>query len=152
MVEENANSKGLAFVMHGQGGFKEQKYVRTFIEAFKEKEFTVVSFDTANTIGESGGTIEKTSITSYYQDLEDVIKWASEQIWYIEPFALAGHSLGGICTALYAEKFPVKVLALAPISTVVSGKLSYTTRSKEEIDNWKKTGWHEKISNSKPAS
>ena len=41
--------------------------------------------------------------------------------WYGEPFVLVGHSLGGISTALFAENYPDKVKALAPISTVVSG-------------------------------
>ncbi|MDP3995142.1 MAG: alpha/beta fold hydrolase [bacterium] len=150
VVEEQEGQKGLAFVMHGQGGFKEQPHVRTFIEAFMEKGFTVVSFDAANTIGESGGNMEYASITSYYEDLEDVIHWAQSQEWYQEPFTLAGHSLGGICTALYAEHHPEKVLGLAPISTVVSGTLSWETHPKEELDEWKRTGWRVSESKSKP--
>lgn len=150
VIEQNPQQKGLAFVMHGQSGFKEQPHVRTFIEAFLEKGFTVISFDVANTIGESEGNMEDASITTYYQDLEDVIQWASSQAWYEEPFVLAGHSLGGICTALYAENFPSKVKALAPISTVVSGKLSQEAHSKEELDEWKRTGWQVKQSKSKP--
>jgi alpha-beta hydrolase superfamily lysophospholipase len=150
VVEENSAPKGLAFVMHGQGGFKEQPHIRTFIEAFKESGYTVVSFDTANTIGESGGKPEKATITSYYADLEDVIQWASRQSWYDEPFVLVGHSLGGICAALYAEEHPDKVKALAPISTVVSGQLSMEASQGEKLETWKKTGLLKKDSNSKP--
>ncbi|OHB23204.1 MAG: hypothetical protein A2939_02195, partial [Parcubacteria group bacterium RIFCSPLOWO2_01_FULL_48_18] len=143
----------LAFVMHGLGGFKEQDHIATFADAFKEKGFTVVRFDTTNTLGESGGKYENATITNYYEDLEDVIKWAQEQKWYQEPFALSGHSLGGICTALYAEKYPKKVLALALISTVVSGKLSIEAHKRddaEDFSNWEKTGWKEEQSRSKP--
>lgn len=152
VVEEQGDQKGLAFVMHGQGGFKEQPHIRTFIEAFLEKGFTVVSFDAANTIGESGGNMEDASITTYYEDLEDVINWASSQDWYQEPFALAGHSLGGICTALYAEHHPEKVLGLAFVSAVVSGILSWEAHTKDELDEWKRTGWRVSESKSKPGA
>lgn len=150
LVEKVPNQKGLAFVMHGLGGFKEQPQIETFAEAFKENNYTTIRFDTTNTIGESDGNYEDATITNYYEDLEDVINWAKSQPWYQEPFCLAGHSLGGICTALYAENHPDKIKALAPISTVVSGKLSVERRSKEELEAWKKTGWQIKKSSSKP--
>src|SRR3989344_7367385 len=124
VVDKNQKSKGLAFVMHGLGGFKEQKHIQTFADAFREKGFIVIRFDTTNTLGESDGAYEDATVTNYYEDLEDVIGWASGQRWYQEPFYLAGHSLGGLSVALYAEKYPEKVKGLIPISTVVSGKLS----------------------------
>lgn len=151
LVERNNHPKGLAFVMHGLGGFKEQDHIATFADAFKERGFTVVRFDTTNTIGESGGKYENATITNYYNDLEDVIEWAQTQEWYKVPFALVGHSLGGICTALYAEKYPDKVMALAPISPVVSGKLSLAREEKlEHYRQWKETGWKQEVSVSKP--
>lgn len=154
LVERSESQKGLAFVMHGLGGFKEQEHIATFADAFKEKGFTVVRFDTTNTLGESGGKYEDATITNYYEDLEDVIKWAQEQEWYQEPFALSGHSFGGISTSLYAEKYPEKVLALAPISTVVSGRLSVEANKNgedaEDFAKWERTGWKEEESRSKP--
>jgi len=150
IVEETENAKGLAFVMHGLGGFKEQPHVETFTRSFLEKGFTVVRFDTTNSIGESDGKYEDATATNYYEDLEDVIEWAGKQKWYKEPFWLAGHSLGGICTALYAQKYPDKVKAIALISTVVSGKLSQKKYPKEEFENWRKTGWLIKKSGSVP--
>lgn len=153
LVERNETQKKLAFVMHGLGGFKEQNHIVTIADAFKERGFTLVRFDTTNTLGESGGKYENATITNYYEDLEDVIKWAQEQEWYQEPFALSGHSLGGVCTALYAEKYPKKISALAPISTVVSGKLSVEAHKRDDAENfanWEKVGWKEKESLSKP--
>ena len=153
LIEENKNQKGLIFVMHGLGGFKEQEHIRVFADAFKEKGFTAIRFDTTNTLGESGGEYENATITNYYQDLEDVVGWAQGQKWYQEPFALSGHSLGGICTALYAENYPEKVFALVPISPVVSGKLSieaHKHRNAEDFANWEKVGWKEEESRSKP--
>jgi alpha-beta hydrolase superfamily lysophospholipase len=150
IAEESPNQKGLVFVMHGQGGFKEQPHIQSFADAFKENGFTVIRFDTRDTIGESEGKMEDATITSYYQDLEDVINWAKTQNYYQEPFWLAGHSVGGICAALYAENHPEKVKALAPISTVVSGKLSYETHDPKELEEWKRTGWNVRESQSKP--
>src|SRR3989338_7140177 len=128
VILEGEEKRGpLAFVMHGLGGWKEQPHIKTFADAFLDNGFTVVRFDTTNTFGESDGKYEDATTTNYYEDLEDVIAWAGGEPWYLEPFWLAGHSLGGICTALFAEKFPEKVATLAPISTVISGKLSAET-------------------------
>lgn len=151
VVEENPNPTGLAFIMHGLGGFKEQSHIQTFAEPFRDNGFTIVLFDTTHTYGESEGLYEDATTTNYYEDLEDVIKWAKTQSWYKEPFWLVGHSLGGISTALYAERHPNEVKALAPISTVVSGKLSVETKkSRGQLDEWKRTGWLIQNSESKP--
>lgn len=134
--------KGLAFVMHGLGGNKEEPHIITFAESFKEAGYTVVRFDTTNTFGESDGKYEDATLTNYYEDLEDVIAWAKEQSWFIKPFVLAGHSFGGISTILYAEKHPDEIKGIAPISTVVSGKLSTESPSHSKVlENWEKTGW-----------
>jgi pimeloyl-ACP methyl ester carboxylesterase len=153
LVGRKDNQKGLVFVMHGLGGFKEQEHIETIASAFQEKGFTVVRFDTTNSFGESDGKYEDATITNYYEDLEDVIKWAGGEKWYQEPFVLAGHSLGGVCTCLYSEKYPEKILALAPISTVVSGRLSVEAGKRNDADGlkkWEDTGWREDESFSKP--
>ena len=152
VVKQNG-TKGLAFIMHGLGGFKEQPHIQTFTDAFIENGFTVVLFDTTNTFGESDGNYEDATTTNYYEDLEDVIDWAKTQDWYQEPFWLVGHSLGSISTILYAEKFPTKVKGLAPISTVVSGALSLETpqyKNNTVLADWERTGIKEKSSESKP--
>ena len=140
-VVEGPEVKGkLAFVMHGLSGRKDEKPIRSIIESFVEDDYTVVSFDAVHTFGEStGGLYEDATITNYYADLEDVINWASTQDWYSEPFALAGHSLGAICVALFAQKYPEKVSALAPLSTVISGKFSLQTQE-SDFDRWKREG------------
>ena len=149
IIEETPGQKGLAFVMHGLGGFKEQPHIQIMAEAFKEKGYTVIRFDTTNTLGESDGDFSNATVTNYYEDLEDVISWAGSQNWYQEPFCLAGHSLGGMCISLFTEKYPGKVKGLAPISTVISGKLSLEINS-EEMKEWKRTGYLIEESGSKP--
>lgn len=150
VVEQPQQPSGLAFVMHGLGGFKEQPFIRTTAEVLLEHGYTVVTFDTTNTFGESGGDYADATTTNYYEDLLDITAWAAKQPWYIEPFLLAGHSLGGICTALYAERYPGKVKALFPASTVVTGKLSLETHTAEELRQWQETGWREEPSKSMP--
>ncbi len=151
VVEEKPNAKGLAFVMHGLGGFKEQPHIQTFAEAFRSNDFIVILFDATHTYGESEGLYEDATTTNYYEDLEDVINWAKTQGWYKEPFWLAGHSLGAFVMALYAERYPKKIKALAPISTVVSGKLSAESSSETiKLDDWKRTGWLIRESESEP--
>lgn len=150
LPEINPKQKGLAFVMHGLGGFKEQKHIQVMAEAFKKVNYSVIRFDTTCSLGESEGEMEDASITQSYKDFEDVIKWAKNQTFYQEPFVLAGHSLGGICVALFAERYPQKVKLLAPISTVVSGRLNKETHTKEELKQWRKTGRKIEISHSKP--
>lgn len=140
LVEGDTSSDKLAFVMHGLGGNKEQPHIRAMVEAFLENGYKVVSFDAVHTFGESeGGKYEDATVTNYLADLEDVIDWASSQPWYKEPFVVCGHSLGGISVALYAEDHPNKIKALAPISTVVSGKLSAAVKT-DDLEKWEKEG------------
>lgn len=151
VVEQPESSRGLAFVMHGLGGFKEQPHIEGIAHVFLDAQLTTIRFDAANTIGESEGDFEDASVTNYLADLEDVIAWAANQSWYQEPFVLAAHSLGGISIDLFAEEHPEKVLALAPIAGVISGRLSMESLEYREMAvEWKKTGWRVDESRSKP--
>jgi pimeloyl-ACP methyl ester carboxylesterase len=150
LIEEAQNQKGLTFAMHGLGGFKEQVHIAAIAQAFLEKNYTVIRFDTTNTFGESDGNYENATITNYYEDLEDVISWAKDQVWYQEPFVLDGHSLGGICTALYAQKYPEKTKALAPISSVISRNLWFEVHTDEEMKDWEETKYRIRESKTLP--
>jgi pimeloyl-ACP methyl ester carboxylesterase len=150
IVEKKDNQKGLVFIMHGLGGFKEQPHIQAMTDVFSENNYTVIRFDTTNTLGESDGNFEDATTTNYYEDLEDVIKWSEGKTWYQEPFILVGHSLGGTCVALFAENHPEKVKALAPISTVVSGKLSFEIYPKNDLEDWRENGFEIRKSKSKP--
>lgn len=150
LVEEAKNPKGLAIIIHGLSGNKEQSHIATFAEAFREKGYTVLRFDTTNTFGESEGEFKNATVTSYYKDLEDVTDWAKTQKWYIEPFILVGHSIGGLSSLLYAEKYPYKIKGLAPISTVISGELTKQALSEKAFKDWQKTGWRTEKSSTSP--
>lgn len=142
--------KGLVFISHGLSGNKEQKHILTFEETFLVNNYSVVKFDSTHTFGESDGQYEDVTATNYINDLEDVIKWAEKQEWFQAPFILVGHSLGGLSSAYYAERYPQRVKALAPISTVVSGDLYLTSYSDEEKKAWQETGFYQKPSKSRP--
>lgn len=151
IIEKSENQKGLALVIHGLGGFKEQPHIQIIAEVFREKGYTTVKFDATNTIGESDGKLEVATVTNYYEDLEDVIQWSKTEEWYQEPFCLAGHSLGGFCIFLYAENHPEKIKALAPISTVVSGELFIEAfKAQESLEEWERQGYREWESSSAP--
>lgn len=151
VIQQPTTAVGLAFVMHGLGGFKEQPHIEVMAQAFLDNGFTVVRFDTTNSFGESDGQYEDASVTSAYEDLEYLIDWSRAQDWYQEPFVLAGHSLGGLCVALYAQKYPTRVSALAPISTVVSGALTFSAgHYAQELPAWRESGWLISESKSKP--
>ena len=96
-LEKAEEQRGLVFIMHGLGGFKEQPHIRTYAQVFKQNNFSVITFDTINSVGESGGEMAEATLTNYYEDLEDVIAWAKTQDFFQEPFVLAGHSLGSFC-------------------------------------------------------
>ncbi|MAG11668.1 MAG: hypothetical protein CMI52_02570 [Parcubacteria group bacterium] len=138
----NENPKGLVFVMHGLGGFKEQSHLQVIVDAFLEENYSVVRFDTTNSVGESDGDYFNATVTNYYEDLEDLIDWTNGQSWYEEPFVLVGHSLGGMCVSLFAQKHPEKVKALAPIASVISGELSTHAPRYEDgsLITWEKEG------------
>jgi pimeloyl-ACP methyl ester carboxylesterase len=143
IVEISNKQKSLAFVMHGLGDSKDSDHIKMFSKCFLDNNYTVVRFDTTNTFGESDGVFEDANITNYYEDLEDVIAWSKTQDFYQEPFILCGHSLGAISSAFYAEGHPDEVKALAPFSGVINADLSRRTYTKEELEDWEKTGWLE---------
>lgn len=149
MTGKVTDAKGIAFIAHGLSGFKEQKHITAMAQAFNEAGYTAVRWDAANTLGESGGKLEKASLTSYFEDFEDVVSWAKNQEWFKEPIFLAGHSLGAACTLLYAEKYPAHIYGIIPVSCFVSGQ-SYAQARKDQITLWKEQGYLEEASESRP--
>ena len=151
LIDESENSNNLVFISHGLGSSKEESQLEVIAQAFKDNDFTVVRFDTVNGVGESDGKLDDATATNHCQNLEDVIKWAESQRWYHEPFWLAGHSLGSFSLIMFTLKYPEKVKAIAPISTVVSGKLFIDTEEiKSVLDDWRSKGLREWESSSRP--
>ncbi len=151
VTNEHPSSKGIVFIIHGLGGFKEQPHIQLVTQIFFSAGYTTIVFDTTNSIGESEGKYEDATLSGSYTDLEDVIQWSKNQLWYKEPFCLAGHSMGGYSVVRFAEEYPEIVKGVFAWAPVVSGELSYKSSEREvELAEWKRMGYKTRISNSKP--
>jgi len=113
----------LAIIQHGYSGSMDQDHIRTFADVFLENGYDVLLMDCTCSFNDAGGNVEDCTIQTHYDDLEDVINWASDQNWYHEPFALLGHSLGGLSVLTYAQNHADNVSLLVPAAAVVSGSL-----------------------------
>lgn len=140
LLEKSDKQVGLVFVIHGLGGSKEQKHIKTLAKAFREKNLTVVSFDTRHSLGASDGDYSDANPTNTCQDLEDLINWAKTEEWYSEPFILAGYSMGGGAALWYTTKYTDKVLGLALLSTVIGGHQVLARYSPEDVRQWDESG------------
>src|SRR5690606_8279232 len=79
----------------------------------------------------------------HIHDLEDTIAWAESQSWFKAPFALCGHSIGGLSVLNYAQKNPQNVQSLFPAAAVINGALleeSYISSRPEELQTLRETG------------
>lgn len=149
-VDSPDNPKQLVVIEPGQGGTIDQRHIVAFAEAFLENNFRTVRFDPTNSVGDSGGSITDVTYDNYYEDLEDVIAWARNQVWFKQPFALCGHSMGAQATAWYAERHPDEVLLLAPMAPVVNYELYMTTLDPDYKKQWQQQGYVDQASQSKP--
>lgn len=143
MVEIPKNPKGLAFIVHGFMSFKEAPHIQKLSELYLQQQIIVVRFDATHSFGQSEGNNSGT-ITTYTHDLEDVIDWAQQQDWFIEPYILTGHSLGGIAILEAAKTRIEKIKGLAPLATVFSGTLdheAYKAMDREGYEAWQATGF-----------
>ncbi|MCF7865250.1 MAG: alpha/beta fold hydrolase [Candidatus Pacebacteria bacterium] len=139
-----AKAKGLAFIMPSLGSRHGRQEFVAMSDVLTHYGYIAISFDPTHSFGKSDGDYADATFTTYASDLEDVIEWASKNLpQYTEPFILVGHSLGAMSTVYYAERFPEKVKALAPLATVISGKLSLDARGPEEVEKWKALGYQE---------
>jgi pimeloyl-ACP methyl ester carboxylesterase len=150
LVENEKGNSGLAIILHGLGGYKEQPQFQVITEALISHDYCVLRLDTGNSMGESYGEIEEATPEQSYEDLEDVIAWARSQEWFQEPFMLLGHSLGAMNITLYAENNPAEIRALVPFAPVVSGESYYLTLTPEHREEWERLGYYLRSSSSKP--
>jgi len=144
VVEKQTGSQntGIVFVGHGLSGNKEQPHVVAIADVLKQAGYVVVTWDATNSPGESDGNPEDATVTNFLEDMESVIEWSKTQPWYTEPFVVCGHSLGGICSLLYAEQHPEEVKALLLLSSVISGELSLEAYGTDAIKEWREKDFY----------
>lgn len=140
---DNADNHKLAFIQHGLASNQQHQAVQAAKKAFLSDGYVVVTFDSRHSLGKSSQDVENTRISTFAEDLNNVTAWAAKQNFYSEPFALAGHSLGGASVWSYAVQNPQKVNILICIAPVVSGDLwerSCFKNMPEFCRKWKSDG------------
>ena len=150
----NKNGNKLAFVLHGLASDMKHQTVQTAKQAFLEKGYTVITIDARHSLGQSFGNVSEATLNTFSEDLETVINWAKKQSFYKEPFALAGHSLGGATAILYASNNN-NISFLIPIAPVVGGQQWENSCMKNMPDfcsQWQKNGYYEYKLNEKTAN
>lgn len=116
------NERKLAFICHGITGYKEQDVIQQTKDSLYKQGYTVVCFDCRNSRGVSFNDGKCATLTDFIDDLFTVIEWAKKQPFFVSPFLLAGHSLGGACIIDYVQKNHDLVSHLILISSIFSGK------------------------------
>ena len=127
----------LSIIQHGYSGSMDEDHIRGFADIFLKNGYDVLLMDCTNSFNDADGPLENVTIKTHYEDLEDVIEWASRQEWYREPFALTGHSLGGMSVLHYAQNHPEKISLLFPAAPVISGMLNFEQFKKNQPDDYK---------------
>ncbi|MFZ6036012.1 MAG: UDP-N-acetylmuramoyl-L-alanine--D-glutamate ligase [Patescibacteria group bacterium] len=152
LIQINPRARGLVFVMHGLGGNMQSPLIKELTSVFYTIGYTVVCFDTRNTIGgESGGELADATVTGYLHDLEDVIQWSQGQLWHQRKVVLVGASIGGLCVGEYAADHPESIERLLLIAPIVSGRMStISLRKRGLLQLWKQRGWREMKSSTRP--
>lgn len=143
LVEIPANPKGLVFIVHGWTSSRNSSSAVAFAETTLQHNMIAVRFDCTHSSGESDGSIELSTISTFVDDLDAVVQWAKTQPWFQTPYILAGNSLGGITILEHTHKHKNEVCAIALIATVVSGELSVQARLRkdpEAMARWQAAG------------
>ena len=140
---KDTDSPHLAIIQHGLASNMEHPAVQTAKQAFLDKGYLVITFDSRHSLGKSDGKVINVRLETFENDLETVINWAKKQKFYREPLTLAGHSLGGASVLQYAAGHPSGIDRIIPITPVVSGnrwEKSCMTNMTDFCQNWKQNG------------
>ena len=150
----NESANKLAFILHGLASDMNHQVVETAKNAFLDNGYTVVTFDARYSLGESYGNVSNVSLSTFLEDLETVVNWAKKQDFYHEPFAVAGHSLGGAAAILYSHNND-NISFLIPIAPVTGGQQWENSCMKNMPDfckQWKEKCYYEYKLNKKSAN
>jgi alpha-beta hydrolase superfamily lysophospholipase len=131
-------------LLHGFTGYKEEEHTTLLAEQLAKHGIVTIRFD-ASGFGESEGTLEHDyRLSHYYQDLEEVYNWLTQQS-FVHPQGVGvwGHSMGALLSIIWAARHPEvqTICAISPPS-----HMGDTDLLAPVLDQWEKTGWYEKVS------
>ena len=141
---EDTGNRKLAIIQHGLASDMSHPAVQAVKKAFLARGYVVITFDSRYSLGKSGGGVLRARLSTFEEDLRTVVNWAKGQSFYHEPFALAGHSLGGASVLVYAAGHPEQAGILIPITPVVSGQRweDFCLSRLSFCRDWKKDGFY----------
>ena len=142
----NQAAKGLVFLQHGLASSMEHPVIQTAKKAYLDNDYTVVSFDSRYSTGLSDGDVQNARLQTFEQDLKTVTDWAQNQDFFIKPFAVGGHSLGGASVLSYAAQNPDNISLVTAVAPVVSGNLwekSCFKNMPQFCQSWQQNGFYE---------
>ena len=143
----NPNNNKLIFLEHGLGSWKEYPHMLVMEDVFARNGYNVVNFDATNSLNESESSENGITVSGHYEDLVDVIEWAKSQPFYVEPFVVAGQSLGALSVVRYAGEHANSVdLVVACAFPYINGmiKIKDDPIASQIIEN----GYYDKLSKS----
>lgn len=131
----------VVLIEHGLAGFKEEDMILAAARAFKNQNFTVVTFDARFGLGDSDGDLEQANFTHFIEDLKTLVAWVKMQSFFSGKLFLCGHSLGAGACFYYAAHFANDVQGVVSMAAVVSGQLlldSYLEHKPDFVREWQK--------------
>jgi len=143
---DNSKYHKLAIIQHGLASNMNHQAVQAAKKAFLNHHYVVVTFDSRYSLGDGNNDVEKVRLQTFEEDLQTVINWVKQQPYYHEPFALAGHSLGGASVLIFSAQYADAVETLIPITPVISGNLwekSCMQNLGQFCRRWKQNGTYE---------
>ena len=96
------DAKGTFVLLHGIGGWKDQRVMRAIIDPVYAAGYNVVTFDAADGANAPDADSLTGTTTGYREDLEDVVAHIRQEPWFAAPLSLGGHSLGAMVSVEYA--------------------------------------------------
>lgn len=132
--------------LHGFTGYKEEKNNASLSRELADRGCVAIRFDCSGS-GESGGTMKDDyRMTNYLSDIDCVYRFIREHPHVdAKRVAVWGHSMGAMLAIIWGSKHP-ELRAICAVSPPV--ELGKTDWLAQFLDDWKKTGWFTKVSQS----
>jgi pimeloyl-ACP methyl ester carboxylesterase len=140
LVEVSQCGVGVAVILHSTSGTLETGVQNILAEVCRAQGLTVVRFDARHGLNEDGARFIDFTVSTYREDLEDVLAWARTQPWWTGGLTLVGHSSGALVASLYATEHPGDVRELVLLTPTTSGQAyldAFEMADPSGLDTWR---------------